>query len=202
MSGVSPTCEEVAADLPGDGLVPGRCLRLDRAAMLPGRPADVWPWLVQLGKSRAGWYLPASLERLLPARGRGLRVLDPALQRVAIGDRVPDWGPGEPQFRAEVVDPPHALVWSSLRDRMNRHRWPLGDPGPADVLSDDVLVLSWALVLRANGSQQTRLQSRLRVRTRSRLAPVWRVGGGLVDRLTVALLVAGLRERSADVAQP
>jgi len=33
--------------------------RFDRATVLPGRPADVWPWLVQLGKERGWWYLPA-----------------------------------------------------------------------------------------------------------------------------------------------
>ena len=40
-----------------------------RAFTVPAEPATVWPWLVQLGKHRAGWYLP---------RGRrAIRVLDP-----------------------------------------------------------------------------------------------------------------------------
>lgn len=187
------------ACLPGDDLVPGHCIEMDRVTTLPRPPEQVWPWLVQLGKQRAGWYLPAAVERLLPERGRGLRHLDPALHQVAVGDRVPDWGPGAPQFRAEVVDPPHALVWSSLRQRSGGHRWPQGDPGPADWSAEDLpadlLALSWALVLRPVGRMQARLHLRLRMRSRSRLEPVWKVAGGAVDDMTVRLLFRGLRER-------
>ena len=206
-----PYAEEVAACLPGDDLVPGRCIVMDRAATLPAPPDQVWPWLVQLGKGRAGWYLPARVERLLPQRGRGLRRLDPQLQRVRVGDRVPDWGPGRPEFRAEVVDPPYALVWSSLRQRTRGHRWPPGDRGPsdwaADDLPDDVLALSWALVLRPELPARpplpgTRLHLRLRLRSRSRLEPVWRVLGGTVDEFTVRLLFAGLRERVRPGGRP
>lgn len=40
----------------------------DRAFALPGTPDVVWAWFVQLGKRRAGWYLPWAIERLLPSR--------------------------------------------------------------------------------------------------------------------------------------
>lgn len=198
--GSGPSADEKGARLPGDDLVPGRCVVLDRAGDVPAPPDQVWPWLAQLGKQRAGWYLPARVERLLPERGRGLRWLDPALQQVVVGDQVPDWGPGEPQFRAEVVDPPHALVWSSLRQRSRTARWPAGNPDPwTPGLADDVLALSWALILspadRPASATGTRLHVRLRLRPRSRLEPVWKVAGGAVDALTVGLLFAGLRER-------
>ncbi len=186
------TRAERARSLPGDDLLgPQRCIVMDRAATLPAPPEAVWPWLVQLGKGRAGWYCPAAVERLLPRRGRGLRHLDPRLGTVAVGDRVPDWGPGAPEFRAELVDPPHALVWLTLRDRSHGWRWPAhDDPG-----RDDVLALTWALVLGPVGDSATRLQLRVRIRRRGRLAPLVQVGGGLVDAVTVWLLVAGLRER-------
>ncbi len=161
---------------------------MDRATTLPAPPAGIWPWLVQLGKGRGGWYFPSTLERLLPRGGRGLRHLDPRLGTVEVGDRVPDWGPGEPEFRAELVEPDRALVWLSLRDRGDRWRWPTDEtPRPG------VLALSWALVLDpVDGG--TRLQLRLRMR-RGRLAPLVAVFGGLVDAVTVGLLFAGLRER-------
>ena len=63
--------------LPGDELVPDARLGLDRATTLPAPVERVWPWLVQLGKGRDGWYLPRSLELLVPPARRGLRRLDP-----------------------------------------------------------------------------------------------------------------------------
>ena len=180
-SGVSDA--EVAMPLPGDGLVPDATDVIDRAVTLPAPPAAVWPWLVQLGKGRAGWYFPHRLERLLPRRG--LRSIDPGLQHVAVGDDIPDWGPGEPVFRAVVVDEPTALVWHSLRDLDNHHQWP-ADPSHARVLA-----LSWALVLRptADGS---RLHIRLRLRVKH---PILAKLGGVFDWLTIVLLFRGLRER-------
>jgi hypothetical protein len=188
-SGVSDA--EVAAAMPGDDLVPDATDVIDRATTLPVGPEVVWPWLAQLGKGRTGWYLPRRVEMLLPRHG--LRRIDPSLQRIAVGDDIPDWGPGEPVFRAVVVDAPRALVWHSLRDRSNEHRWP-ADPSAAGILA-----LSWALVLRpvANG---TRLHLRLRLRVKH---PVLAKLGGLFDWLTIVLLFRGLRERvsSATLAE-
>lgn len=177
------TDAEIAAALPGDDLVPDASDVVDRCATLPAAPEHVWPWLLQLGKRRAGWYFPRRVEALLPHRG--LRHLDPSLQQIAVGDDIPDWGPGDPVFRAAVVDPARALVWHSLRDRANGHRWPV-DPS-----SQRVLALSWALVLRPV-PEGTRVHIRLRLRVKH---PALAKLGGLFDWLTVVLLFRGLRER-------
>lgn len=179
------TTEEVAADLPGDDLVTGDVVAMDRAVTLPVPPDVLWPWVAQLGKGRAGWYLPRRVEALLPRARRALRHVDPALAAVAVGDEVADWGPGDPVLRAIDVDPPHALVWHSLRDRTNHHRW------PADPDDPDALAMSWVLVLDPVPGG-TRLHLRLRVRAKHRaLVAV----GAVFDWLTVVGLFAGLRER-------
>ena len=189
------TPQEIAASLPGDDLVDANVV-MDRATTLPGTAEDLWPWLVQLGKHRAGWYFPRTAERFLPPGGRGLRRLEPAYAGLAVGDRVPDWGPGEPEFEVATLDPPHSLVYQSLRQRSRGHRWPVVDPPPADTLD-----LSWALVCR-DLSEGVRLHLRLRVRpTRTWTVPVARVAGGARDALTVGLLFAGLRERLVDAAR-
>lgn len=182
-SGVSDA--EVALPLPGDDLVPDATDVIDRATTLLAPPENVWPWLVQLGKGRAGWYFPRRVEMVLPRKG--LRHLAPALQQLDVGDEIADWGPGDPVFRAVVVDAPHALVWHSLRDLDNGHRWPVEESKPR------VLALSWALVLRPDGAD-TRLQLRLRMRVKhTALAKL----GGVFDWLTIVALFAGLRERVA-----
>ena len=63
----------------GDEIVAVPDVVMDRAFTVPGEPAIVWPWLVQFGKHRAGWYLPRRVERFLPRGRRAIRVLDPRL---------------------------------------------------------------------------------------------------------------------------
>ena len=154
---------------------------MDRRAELAARPQDVWPWLLQLGKGRAGWYLTRRLERLTPRGRRALRVIAPEFQQVAVGDRVPDYGP-EGWFEARIVDPPHALVWWSERG--------------AD------LRLTWALVLTATGPQTSELHIRLRINRAlgHRLPAIVQWGAELFDRFTIQIMVAGLRERLAESA--
>lgn len=67
---------------------------MDRAFTLRVAPEAVWPWLVQLGKNRAGWYLPRTVERLVPPSRRGhtdvtwVLVLAPEQTEVGPGTRV------------------------------------------------------------------------------------------------------------------
>lgn len=169
---VTPTAGEVARPLPGDDLVADATTVMDRAFTLPAPPAEVWPWLVQLGKRRAGWYLPRSVERWLPPSRRALRHLDPRWQGLAVGDVIPDWGGRDETFTVTLLDPPRTLVHTSRRGRTD---------------------VSWALCLTAT-TAGTRLQLRLR------LGPVRHprlVGsfGEAVDWLTVRGLAAGLAER-------
>jgi hypothetical protein len=190
------TGQEREQVLPGDELVPGARLVLDRAVTLPAPPERVWPWLVQLGKERAGWYMPGWIEPLIPSARRGLRYVDKDYQQLAAGDEVPDWGPGDPVFRVALIDPPRALVYLTARDRANGHRWPAaGPPFPPEAL-----VASWALVLSEtqarDGSPGSRLQLRLRVSKVGKRAP-WLIAffGGLMDEATVRPMFAGLTER-------
>lgn len=161
---------------PGDDLIPDANLVFDRLATLPGRPEAVWPWLVQLGKARAGWYLPGRVERLLPPSRRATRELDGRWQSLAVGDRIPDYGGREEYLEVAVIDPPSTLVYRSERR---------GTP------------FTWALLLESPQPDATRLRLRFRGRLRS---TGWRrrviVGAGdFFDFSTTELMAAGLRER-------
>lgn len=174
------TAAERAQALPGDDLVPEAQVVIDRATTLSAPPGRVWPWVVQLGRERAGWYLPAWLERLVPRGRRALRHLDPAFQSLAVGDEVPDWGPGvDPVLRVAEIRPPHALVYVSERARGS------GEP----------LRFSWTHALTPAGSG-TRLHLRLRINRVGRRAPSLVAAlAGLMDEATVRPMFAGLAER-------
>jgi hypothetical protein len=50
------TSQEVRMRLPGDDEVRTPLLDATRAVTIDVPPEDVWPWLIQLGYRRAGWY--------------------------------------------------------------------------------------------------------------------------------------------------
>src|SRR5690242_8664442 len=92
---IRPTPAERAAGLPGDDIVPTADVVMDRAFTVAAPPEQVWPWLLQLGKGRAGWYLPRRWERLLPHDRRAARVIKTRWQRLTVGSVIPDWGGAE-----------------------------------------------------------------------------------------------------------
>jgi hypothetical protein len=175
MDRAAATPAERRATLPGDDLVAADVV-MDRGFDLPAPPQEVWPWLVQLGKRRAGWYLPASVERLVPRSRRALRHLEPRLLALAVGDVIPDWGGSDATFTVAALEPPHVLLHTSRRGRTD---------------------LTWCLRLtpvEATGGTRVHLRLRLGpVRHRRLAASV----GGLFDAVTIVGLAAGLRERVA-----
>ena len=169
---VEPTAAEIAAPLPGDDIVAVADIVMDRAFSVQAAVQDVWPWLVQLGKRRAGWYLPARLERLVPPSRRAIRRIEPRWQQLQAGDTIPDYGGPDASFQVALLTAPSTLVYRSRR-------------GHTEV--------SWSINLRPDGAAS-------RVHLRLRLAPVrHRVIasklGGAFDLLTIAGLAAGIRER-------
>ena len=151
----------------GDELVDAAAT-LDREYVLHAPAAVVWPWLEQVGKSRGGWYAPGWFERLTPARFPASRSIDPRWS-LKVGDVVPDYGPSP--FTVAVLDPPHALV----------HRG-----------SHKGTEFSWALLLTDLPEGRSLLHFRFRI---SKAGRVMRTVGDVFDHATIALLVAGLRER-------
>jgi hypothetical protein len=168
-----PSTEERAAVLVGDDVVTPADVVMDRAFTVEASPETVWPWLVQLGKGRAGWYLPAPVERIVPRSRRGIRHLDPRFLGLAVGDVVPDWGGADATFTVVSIEPPTHLLYGSTRGRA---------------------VLTWGLFLSEAPGGATRVHLRLRLaQVRHRILA--KSAGGLLDLVTVMGLAAGLRER-------
>lgn len=178
-SAIAATASEVSAPRAGDDLVPDADVVMDRAFTVEAPPERVWPWLVQLGKWRAGWYLPGSVERLLPRSRRASRSIRSVWQDLAVGDVVPDYGGAGATFEVALLDPPVVLVYRSRRRGTT---------------------VSWSITLTPVPRPGTPASPGTRVHLRLRLGPVRhpRVAasaGGFVDALTIAGLAAGLRER-------
>lgn len=74
--------------MPGDGLLSSPVLQATEAVWIDAAPADVWPWLVQLGQDRGGLYSFEKLENAFGLRYRTADRIHPEWQRIAVGDVV------------------------------------------------------------------------------------------------------------------
>ena len=131
------TDAEVAAAMPGDGLVPHAQFNPTRAITIDAPPAAVWPWLVQVGFGRAGWYADDLLDNF--ARP-SLRKIDPGLQKLELGQWV-SMSPTPSDTTAFKVDGFAQNEWLL---------WRMPDS-------------TWSWVLRDLGDGRTRLISRIQV---------------------------------------
>jgi hypothetical protein len=129
------TEEEAGRPLPGDGVVPGRTYVATRAITIDAPPEDVWPWIVQMGSGRGGWY---ALDRLDNGGVPSAEEIVPELQELQIGDLIP-MGVGK-----EVG--PRVLEMESGR----RMLWATDDE------------FTWEWVLESRDGDRTRLISRIR----------------------------------------
>ncbi len=104
---------ERRAPLPGDDLVPGARYVTTRAVTIDAPPDSVWPWLVQMGQDRAGFYTHNWVERLLRSGIPDVDTVHPEWQSLAAGDLMRtnrDIG-GKPMgWPVVAVDPPRSLV--------------------------------------------------------------------------------------------
>ena len=77
------------AALPGDAVFPGVAnYRIDHAITIHAPPSAIWPWLVQLGQDRGGFYSYDWLERGFGADIRNADRVHPEWQSRSIGDTI------------------------------------------------------------------------------------------------------------------
>jgi hypothetical protein len=163
------TEEEATKTLPGDELpAPYGARRVStRAITVDAPPGEVWPWLVQMGSGRAGFYTHEWIERLLfitYADGHSATRIHPEWQDLAVGDGVP-----YSRFNnvpVTMVDPPRALIAGE-----------------------------WLVLEPLDGGARTRLIARTRGgwfepfgRRVPVIGPLLALVGGLIDRWPLELL--------------
>ncbi|GIF18839.1 hypothetical protein Ate02nite_15690 [Paractinoplanes tereljensis] len=102
------TAAEITEPRPGDELVPDPDLTADRAITIHAGIDDVWPWIVQLGQGRGGFYSYDSLENLIGCDIHSALQINPDWQRLDVGDTV-RLAP-EVALTVAVVKPPRTLV--------------------------------------------------------------------------------------------
>jgi len=104
------TSDEARRPMAGDDLCPRPQLNATRAVTIAATPEDIWPWLVQWGWNRAGFYSYDLLDNL--GRSSARRVL-PQFQHLVVGDWVPMGGKPTPStaYRVTRLEPCTLMLW-------------------------------------------------------------------------------------------
>ncbi|MBD3165328.1 SRPBCC family protein [bacterium] len=150
------TDEEVNASRPGDEIVPDPAFRTTRAISIQAPPYRVWPWLVQLGQGRGGFYSYDWIENLF---GYDIHSADEIIgewQGLEVGDMI-RMSPGiGPQTRVEAITPNHDLILKFLIvEKME------GGPDGGPLISEE-WPGTWSFHVRPQGASGSRLVVRTR----------------------------------------
>ena len=124
------TLAEALQPLPGDDLVPTPKFEYTQAISIEASPEEIWPWLVQIGYRRAGWYSHDWIHQLLGIAGsldderRSANRVIPELQKLQTGDLI-EIAPGM-GFEVMQLEPNEYLLtgneggsWVWLLDPVN-----------------------------------------------------------------------------------
>jgi hypothetical protein len=169
------TEEEAARPLPGDQVVTKADFVATRAITIDAPPHDVWPWLVQIGSGRAGWY---TYDRIDNAGMPSATEIIPELQRLAVGDLIPMVAGKDIGLRVKELEPLRRMLWG-----------------------DEQGEYSWEWVLEPIDQHTTRLLQRLRVTrhpwTRRMLYELVAANGDVVMQRK---LLRGIKQRAERLA--
>ncbi len=210
--GVDPADAEVA--FAGDDLVPDATVVETRGVEIDAPSDAVWPWLIQMGYNRAGWY---SYD-LVDMKGASVDRIVPELQHLAVGDLVPN--SPDTAFVVRSLEPGRALVLYADEKTVEeqvaaaRARKEAGEAieeTPANLKAAGKMMpamagfaASWAFVLRPlDEGRRTRLVERFRVRMPAPEGPAAAVLGGAFGFGVFAMTrkqMLGIRDR-AEAAQ-
>ncbi len=104
------TDDEVMLPMPGDELIENPTFDVTRAITIRACPEEIWPWIVQIGYGRAGFYSYDLLDNLgKPSADR----IIPELQAIEVGTWIPMSGKvtDETAFRVTAFEPNSWMLW-------------------------------------------------------------------------------------------
>lgn len=160
--------DESIRAMPGDDLVPDAPLVETRGITIDAPPSAVWPWLVQMGYGRGGWY---SYDRMDNDAASADRIL-PQFQSLDVGDVMPTWPGGG--FQVAGIDPGRSLTLyldtAIVREQQAASEQTLPEELPSGLRATGAIgdrampdfKATWTFVLEPADGERTRVIERMR----------------------------------------
>jgi hypothetical protein len=139
---------EIREPFPGAEVVPGGKRGATMATTIDAPPAAVWPWLVQMGCDRAGWY---SWDRLDNGAAASADRVHPEWQQLELGDRLASTPSGSAWFEVAALQPERFLALRAAFDLRGR---PFDPAGTRPRFYNDSI---WCFLLAEQPPNRTRL---------------------------------------------
>ncbi len=150
----TPGSKERERPLAGDELLADAHAELTHGITIDARPAAIWPWLVQMGCGRAGFY---SVDELDNGAARSAREIHPEWQRVRVGDVLRATPDGDDGFEVLALEPDRFLVLGGLYDADARQQRAFTAERP-----EHFWHVTWSFSLEVLDAATTRLHVRAR----------------------------------------
>ncbi|UCG83496.1 MAG: hypothetical protein JSW38_01360 [Dehalococcoidia bacterium] len=150
------TEEELFRELPGDELIKEVKGWYNHAITINTAPANVWPWIVQLGQNKGGFYSYELLENIVGCDIHNADEIVADFQYTAVDDKVTMTPKGAP-YLVTAIDQGRAFL---LRLRVNLQTQET--VGIADPLPEKYQDSSWLFFLEETDKGSTRLITRSR----------------------------------------
>ena len=142
------TDAEFTKTYPGDGLLPNVTGHVTRAVTVQATPEQIWPWLMQIGQDRSGFYSYTPLENLFGCEMPRIERIVPEWPERTVGEKVwfatPRHFGGKAFMEVVIAEPHRAFVLAAGSDLAMRQ------------------LATWGFFLEPIGSNSTRLIARLR----------------------------------------
>jgi hypothetical protein len=140
--------------MPGDELLPDAAVQMTHAVTIRATPEKIWPWLIQLGCRRAGFY---SIDLFDNGGQRSAREVHPELQQLVVGDIVAATPERTDGFEVLGIAPNRVLILGGLFDPEQDCQLPFHNPRP-----EQYWHVTWAFILQPWADGTTRLIVRTR----------------------------------------
>ena len=103
------TADEACRPLAGDELLRSASLQSTQAITIRAPATKIWPWLVQMGQGRGGFYSYDWLEQLFGCAITNVGEIVPSLQTLQVGDGI-SLHPASPPLRVVEIQPERVIV--------------------------------------------------------------------------------------------
>ncbi|HET6898639.1 MAG TPA: hypothetical protein VFK70_09835 [Vicinamibacteria bacterium] len=151
------TADEAGARLPGDELIAAPRLQATHAISIRARPFEVWPWLIQMGQGRGGFYSYDRLEQMFGCEIYNVREIVAHLQHLRVGDGI-SLHVKAPALNVFEIRPHQAIVLAGGPELQ-----PDMPPDRSWYRFHTYQGYVWSFTLREQADGSTRLITRIRV---------------------------------------